>query len=352
MAVTNLAYRQIATIRNPFSDSINDPKIPDGKCSQSLGFRNQAVADFTIGTDTVNILLFPGIGAGVYCDSAKFGDDDPEPYVINFTAEHIKLGYLGSATEKSLEQESATFAARWRVVSQAMKVTLVNGTDDNEGWWEAIRFVPPITPEEFTAKSADGCIPNEEGDLWGRVTAGVNGQSTAGAQIINTPGYTTGKLRDLHKHMFYLQHHQNSHDFTPLEREYKWDPTKPDSHEYEDMVKSLWDHNMDVVLLRVHGSSLVIPNSCCKPTKLMFHVVQNQEVIYNNNGILSQLMTRSESAPDAVEKAFTALSRSPAASMPGKTLSKTYSVLKTRARVYKRTGTIKYRKKRRYRKKT
>lgn len=339
MPITNAAYRQIAVMKNPFEEVMN-PKIPDGQCSQSLGFKNQAVADFVIGEDVVNIFFFPGIGAGMFIDKRRINDTTVGSAWMRFDNEHLKFTFGGGpAPLVSLTQDDATLAARWRVVSQACKVTLVNGTDDNDGWWEAIRFVPPKTPEDYDANDASGVIPAPvDGSFWGKISVGYG----AGTNMINTPGYTTGKLRDLHKHMFYLQTHQNSHPFRELEKVYQWSNDEPQAHEWEQTLNALWDHSMDVVLLRIHGNSQIVANSCCKPTRLMFHLVQNQEVIYANNGILSQLMTRSESADASVQKAYASLSRSPAPSMGAKTAApKGMTMLKTRARSYKRTGTTK-----------
>ena len=52
-----------------------------------------------------------------------------------------------------------------------------------------------------------------------------------------------------------------------------------------------WDY--DVIWIRIHGKAQPksVPDSCCKPTNILIHIVQNVECIFGEQNKLHSLMT-------------------------------------------------------------
>ncbi len=45
--------------------------------------------------------------------------------------------------------------AKWRTVSQAAVLKLVNSTDENDGWWESVRLSEPLGENEWMVTTTD-----------------------------------------------------------------------------------------------------------------------------------------------------------------------------------------------------
>lgn len=61
-------HRQLAVYHNPFSRATKQPKIPDGKVTESLGFQTQAVKELvpvTGGDGMLHLLMFAGQNCGL-----------------------------------------------------------------------------------------------------------------------------------------------------------------------------------------------------------------------------------------------------------------------------------------------
>jgi len=302
---TSLARRQLSVYADPFSNATREPKIPDGKTHSSLGWKIQNVTDFTLGDDICDIILYPGIKSTTAVSSREVViPGDPlavppipdttasEPFVLTTDSNQIVLDGSNNATgsQATLEQPDSTqLLTRWRMVSNGLKVTLLNNSEDDDGWFEAIRFVPSTDHQYYLASPQFGVWPNA---TFFNKAVGQSGES-----LVQHQTYMTGKLRDIHKYCFYNTRFNNEHHFKDLDKnwtgaDFDIDPNQ----EADDLSDQLWDHNLDCVLIRIHGRKTPTgASACCKGTKLMLHAVSNVEAIYGNETVLQRLQTRGES---------------------------------------------------------
>jgi len=252
-----------AVYHNPFSTATTNPKLPDGKVYASTGIRLQSVAEFANdSTENMDILLFPGLNNGCAITSVGSGGATTQslPYRDHgmFNSGALPQGQLGASIHK------------WRIVSQALKITLVNNSDENDGWFEAIRV-------QGSADSGFGPQTQEDGIPPGvYVSSAVSGvlPAVAANNMVEHPTYVTGKLRDIHRYMFHLMPQGNDHEFNIMPRTVETD---------EEFVQSCLDNeSYDSVFIRVHG------RAGASPTRLMLHVISNQEVVYDEGSFMTR----------------------------------------------------------------
>jgi len=265
--------RHLAVYHNAFSTASTGAKIPDGKSYHSTGIRLQAVKEFTANTNgTMDFLIFPGINngmvaAGVTDNDASWGMPYTSHCVLDTDADFPA-------------QADETRILRWRIVSQACKFTLTNNSDENDGWWEAIRV-------QTHGTSAEGFALVLHGDgrtVIGPATTGQIPGITLGSfpNFVEHPTYVTGKLRDIHRETFDLMPQGADHDFQRLEPG-MYPPA---------LIEAFSDsENYDAVIVRIHGRG-----GTGTPTRVMAHMVSNQEVLYDENTSLARYHTESPNA--------------------------------------------------------
>jgi len=101
--------------------------------------------------------------------------------------------------------------SEWRVVSQGLKITLTNNSDENDGSFEAIRLRWSAGERSMTNQTGQVPLP-------GTLAYTNLFQSTViASNFVEHPTYTTGKLRDIHRHTFQLRPTTDDHDFQHIE---------------------------------------------------------------------------------------------------------------------------------------
>lgn len=258
---------QLAVYRNAFSTATTNPKIPDGKAFHSSGVRLQAVKEFVNdSTVPMDFLLFPGLNNGIIMAGANTANGRYMPYNSHGV-------FTGAGPQ--FTQEPTTAIDKWRVVSQALKITLLNNSDENDGWWEAARVQ--------LSRTADIKLdPTALGNLVGTGAAATElpGVDVA-RQMVENPTYVTGKLRDIHRHMFQLAPQGADHDFEELGGVI--DNTN---------TQGPLDNNFDAIHIRIHGRT-----GTESPTRLMLHVVSNQEIVYDEAATLTRYHSETQMTP-------------------------------------------------------
>jgi len=252
-----------AVYHNPFSTATTNPKIPDGKTYASTGLRLQAVKEVANdATGPIDILLYPGLGCGCIIDSTETsteGNTRSMPYNDHGRWDpDLPGGQISAPIHK------------WRIVSQALKITLINNSDENDGWFEAIRVQGS---DDSGFGNVQGTTETGEGQFIGASTPGTLPAMTS-QNLVEHPTYCTGKLRDIHKYLFHLMPQGNDHDFNILPRELT-------STTFAG--PNLDNENYDMVFIRVHGRA-----GSASPTRLMLHVVCNQEVVYDEGSFMTR----------------------------------------------------------------
>lgn len=256
----------LAVYHNALSTATTNPKIPDGKCYNSVGLRLQSVKEFVNdGTGEMEFLFFPGLNNACIARSCVgTGVERLMPYT-----RHGTLDAGG-------EQEAGGEIARWRVVSQAYKVNLINNSDENDGWWEAIRvqaYNHGVLDDGWGLEAADGTAY-----VVGSQTPGeLPGINTGIMSMVEHPTYVTGKLRDIHRHVFDLMPQGSDHDFNDIPYQIIGTGGLVDTKNY------------DCIYLRVHGRA-----GATTPTRLMIHAISNQEVLYQETSTMSRFHSEAD----------------------------------------------------------
>lgn len=269
---------QASVYRDPHSLRTSNPKIPDGKCRLSAGIRLQSVKEWTNDANsTMGFVIFPGLNNAVYVDNTSTSEKTQE-----FSA-HGGLTFSAVAPDEGFTQADSTIA-KWRQVSLGAKFTLVNNADENDGWFEAIRFTSSLNDAHFIVEPGDGVIKPQDPDaLQGSLPVLQDG-----FQMVEHPSYITGKLRDIHRYCFNLMPHDTDHDFQHLKKFY---PTTTTS---EEMEQDFVDHSYDMIYVRIHGR-VSDGGGGGTPTRVMLHVVSNQEIMYEPATPLSRFHTETDS---------------------------------------------------------
>lgn len=257
----------LAVYHNAFSTATTNPKIPDGKCYHSAGIRLQSVGEWTNdGNGQMDFLFFPGINNGIVAAQCL-----PNP-ITGFHQPYSQHFVLNSSNEQSPDAE----VAKWRLVSQATKVNLVNNSDENDGWWEAIRVQlgGNLGPDGF------GLVPIGTATKVIGATAANNipGMNLGITQLVEHPTYCTGKLRDIHRHIFDLMPQGSDHEFRMM---------KFDMSTSVDLMVD--QENYDAIFLRIHGRP-----GAATPTRVMIHQVSNQELLFQESATMSRFHSEAD----------------------------------------------------------
>jgi len=292
-----------AVVRNPFSTATAAPKLMDHKALRSLGMRRNLVKSYDFGAENdYDIILSPILDSPMYIRSAantaagdvtaKAGGDIP---VFGTDVNLMSWKKMDPAVEPKTDvgQDTKTEVSKWRMVSQGMKITLVNSADDNDGWFEAFPFTPnfgfPAIRHTTTRAGIDaltkdtpvGMSAFPPGEYGLNDKTELNGWSAADKQ-----GYITGKLRNINKYIFANKRNNRDHEFVEV----------PTAAIYEQIPTFLADKNMTCWYIRIHGrKEPATASDCCKATKLMVHVAQNIEYIPGEQNVLNRYATKAPS---------------------------------------------------------
>ena len=296
------------SLLDPFDKGMSQPKLLDGKVARSSGIRLRATGEITCNSSgSTYIALIPG-ASNVICWRVDDNVMTPEVTPLPFQ------GHLDSVEDRA--NVKAT-----RTVGTALRLSLVNSADQNEGYWEAARI--PSCALDFTFTAVQGAIVADgafvvdssytiaslgttdftligamdnvigttftatgTGDGLGGGTATITTHSSALSLSLSSVGdlsnystYLTGKLRDIHRYQFKLNAIDNDINFNRCINE---------PPEVTDFVSEQWD----TVLIKVHGRVEI-----GAPSMMMYDCISAQEVIYKENTALARLMSTSPYVP-------------------------------------------------------
>lgn len=235
---------QLEMLHNPFADSTTQPKIPDGQETTSLGHTASYIGEYEVHSDVGHMLLFPGLaGSLLYTDggdgtptSEWTEEDEARGYRapgFNDTGGPSFVNYTDSGTSFTIEPSLQSPMSRWRQVSCGMQMKLLNATESDDGWWEAIRISARRGGNDWYFTTIDG-IPTSDKDPTSPIVNINNLANSAHvvpygyltnatyktATLSDNPTYSTGLLRDLHKVQFELLQTSDQVRFLRLEDEF------------------------------------------------------------------------------------------------------------------------------------
>lgn len=316
---------QLAVYVNPWSTATTNPKIPDGKCRLSTGLRLQAVREY-LNDDNgeMEFIIFPGCACGLSANNKTVDGETEvaESYegVADLLYEnHGTFTYLAEGEWNTYTQEKTAAIAKWRLVSQAVRFTLINNADENDGWFEAIRFDLTNDYGKLNVKhNGQGATPGAGGSAWVSPGKGAVGGNATGdtfdniydniGNLVEHPSYISGKLRDIHRYQFQLRAIDSDHDFRNVDRQYyihndaRMGDSPPEapvaleslSHEAKEMKDALVDLSYDFIYVRIHGRPAA---EGVNPTRIMTHCVANQEIMYEQGSAFSRYHTETDASP-------------------------------------------------------
>lgn len=253
---------------DPFDKGMSQPKLLDGKVARSSGIRLRATGEITCNSSgSTYIALIPG-ASNVICWRV-----DNDPAVPEVTPNPFQ-GHLDSVTDRE-------YVKCTRTVGTALRLSLVNSADQNEGYWEAARIPTSALDFKFTEVTPANPDPAGDGSLppIPAVTNTAVSMTLNSLDLSNYQTYITGKLRDIHRYQFKLNAIDNDIDFSRI-------LTEPPA--VDQFVSEQWD----TVLIKIHGRVEV-----GAPSMLMYDCISAQEVIYKENTALARLMTQSPYVP-------------------------------------------------------
>jgi len=252
------AVDYVKSLLDPFDATFPQPKLHDGSVTRSSGLKFRQTGNITLdatGADNF-IVLFPGFSNGMLWRT--------DGTASNFTTTHAAYPtHLGTtALRASLR--------RVRLVSQGVRFSLLNSSDDNEGYWEAIRI--PAT-DLFLADTA---APAGEDYLLKHLS------SAAFTNFASYNTFQTGRLRDLHRFLFKLNSVAPDHPFKDVL-----------SAAAVPVAADCFDPFFDMVVIRLVGRIDAVT-----PSMIQYDLISNQEIVYQDNTVMARLATMNTMLPD------------------------------------------------------
>lgn len=305
---------------NAFSDATMQPRFPDGKASESVGMKYQMINEIEF-TDkgTMEIIFFAGLNccaAVRNCTSKSLGQTGSAANIAKTKIQRITNHVTGpvlksGAQQVTMTQENERHVAKWRGVSYGMLLSLVNNSEENDGWWEACRITPSSDVNEY------GCVLSPTGALGGTITTGITQPfdvypvvpELTSSEMLNQASYCTGKLRNIHNVIFQLNPEYDERDFcdlakvttlqteplaiaetNPLDAEnpptgggaFEAAKFAPNARIQDDSVDQFRDGSFDNIFIRIHG---VDGSNGRSPSRLTMHSVMNQEIVYDEKAL-------------------------------------------------------------------
>lgn len=322
----------LTTIKNPFNTAAFASKVPDGKCGYSIGVKRQVSKQIVSSKGAKIFVLTPTFNcSGFNCDVVgnvidgieyhTFSDSDITVRAPSATA----LAGTAAATVETNLTLGNNSPEKWRMVSAGMKITLTNNSEKNDGWFEAIRVNASPSSKDYVFLKNVG---QDEGILGVHpfFEDSIIGKSES---WVNHPSYVTGKLRDLHKHMFILQQVNGSRDFCTIRQNntssgfkdpqipigaFKSGPSEAFTFKNADEIEHWADDScFDVVLVKCYSATDTVGSST---TNLHLHMVHNHEYIYDSLSTYSKFQTPTSNMASSVLRATALINSDSKPSIP------------------------------------
>lgn len=211
------AAAHCAVIRNPFSTAVAHAKIPDGSVALSTTCRYSISDTMTDTNGSLFVLLTGGFYSGL---TTQFSTTASSATVENQKVYGYSVPSRSVTKNANIFSQGAGVPNQYRIVSQGLRLSLINNSQDNDGWFEAIRCSPSNSYTDWGWSQA-GTVAPLNPSLICPVINRYEGDGSADNSIFNTsnwamnPTYIAGKARDLHKHNFIL-HRQENNDFIEI----------------------------------------------------------------------------------------------------------------------------------------
>jgi len=311
------ARKQLEVFHDPFSNATSQPKIPDGKTTESLGLSLQSVGEIVNEEDgnpiqgdasTMHLLFFPGQNGCLFAsnvdDTGGVGAFNTYGFDDAGGPDWLNMGISGGTVSQY------TPYAQWRTVSAGLRLSLLNSVEEDDGWFEAVRLNEPLSPDDFylSTKGRQTLSGTDVGICHPAYPITQVGFATR--VLSNEPSYVTGLLRDLENFQFELHGKMDHHDFVqgkeniyigadsigasnPVLSPYQAEFNSDGHDDVYDMVNQYIDPGYDMIYIRLHCRENV-SGSVLNGSRIHYNFVSNQEVTYRGDQRDSRYQTQSQ----------------------------------------------------------
>ncbi|ALE29692.1 putative capsid protein [Lake Sarah-associated circular virus-28] len=299
------AVAHCAVLRNPFSTAVATCKIPDGSAVLSSSSRLSHSKHYSCTQNTLCIALYPGFQSHIFLSGKNIsqgggiiGGDDVANPDLQLSSRTQKEGPVGAGGTMTTTQ-NANAPSKYRIASQGLRVSLIENSENNDGWFEAIRIPSAYDASDFVTlvSTLDSTSQYMGLQKDKKIFGGNLGLGTDPTSITNwsmNPTYITGKLRDINRHTFML-HRENDMDFVDVNNtaEFIANGTSV-SYGKSEITRaanpSVWwvDSNLDTILIRCFGSIVGSGSGM----SVHIHTVQHVEEQFEPNNELARYMIK------------------------------------------------------------
>lgn len=335
---------------DPFTNN-HGAKIPDGSCMASMPLRHRQVFQVTCGLQggaegvtgpqskngDVHILLFPGLHGGCY-----YTVNTPTAEQENYVFHQVDSDFSGTLTGANGNSDEVALGvgnnvvlrmdggiARWRLVSQALRLKLLNTDEQNDGWWESTRVQYKFNAEDWKIQVPAGSESQGADTPGGGSVLNVNnGAFFPDDTLIDriesrnwaeSPNYAVGTLKDIGRKQFNLMPYNKTNTFQQVRQYYAAEnqlytddladidtgtsiKCQVGTPLMKEMYDDCMDTNHDMILIRIHpGAGASTIDGATYSTKLLAELATNHEVVYDIDSTLNKFMTPSQTDKKAVE---------------------------------------------------
>jgi len=189
-----------------------------------------------------------------------------------------------------------------RVVSSALRFKVINATESQDGWFQAIRFQTPIDEDHWALRQLATIDPdvgdNKNASFLVPTNTFVN-DLVNGTNWAQQKGYISSKLNDLNNHQFNLAPQTKEHPFKKVERYIdlpyvaSWDGNynagtgvfnfDQGEHGFKLLRESMIDDTMDCVAIKITPTSAATSLGSSTLTRLLISHAANIEVVYDKS---------------------------------------------------------------------
>lgn len=249
------------SLLDPFDTTFPQPKLYDGSVTRSSGLKFRQTGNITLdaaGGDNFVVVL-PGFSNGLCWK---------RPGDATYLTTNAYPTNLDTLTNRANVR-------RVRLVSSGLKMTLLNSSDDNEGYWEAIRI-----PFETVALQDQAAPIGEDYKILPLSTF-------APTNFANYNTFQTGRLRDLHRFLFKLNSVAPDHPFSEIIDGNGTPPVATSS------TNRPWDSAFDIVVIRLVGRIDAVT-----PSMIQYDFISNMEIVYKDDTVMARLATLNTMVPN------------------------------------------------------
>ncbi len=251
------AMRQLQVYRYPFSVATSQPKIPDGCNTQTIGIKLQK--QFSQKSDGMLFVLMPIYGLLLHVRYNR-GEQNVlagvNPPVVTSYVDH-QIRHLDGIPSFDLPANGQSFNntsaySAYRLVSAGLRLKLISNDNENDGYWEAIRFnnselsnnyymAVTNTPTVMAAPVGNNPAAPAAAGLQTYVTQKAGSFALRPEFLttlynksnwLNNPTYQMGKLKSLSQFEFRLSPQVEEHEFISIPKKIELDHTTL----YEDLA--------------------------------------------------------------------------------------------------------------------